>query len=69
MLSNLLRRTPLQNEHPLRHLLETQSDEGKLFVAFSLKLYILHLKLDLGFQGLGVHEQNTVNPAVAPGTF
>ena len=72
MFSNLLslhRRTPLQKEHPWRHLLEAQSGEPKLFIAFSLQFFILNLKLDLGFQGLDIHEKNALNPAVAPGTF
>ena len=46
-------------------MLEAQSGEPKLFIAFSLQLGILNLKLDLGFQGLDIHEQNALNPAVA----
>ena len=73
MLSNLLsrhRRTHLQKEHPWSSLLEAQSDELKTLRRFFTPITIFHftptkltkltLKLDLGFQGLDVHEQNAL---------
>ena len=59
----------LQKEHPWIHLLEAQSGEPKLFIAFSLQLCILNLMLDLSFPGLDIHEQDALNPAMAPGPF
>ena len=59
----------MKNEMKWIHLLEAQSGEPKLFIAFSLQLCILNVMLDLSFPGLDIHEQNALNPTVVSGTF